>query len=99
MIRPPPRSSRTYTRLPYTTLFRSETVRSGLTLLTSFAPFFPKFSGNGQVGINFAHFVRSVFPWPSGNGQVGINVAHFVRSVFPWPSGKDRKSTRLNSSH
>src|SRR3546814_12854521 len=97
MTRPPPRSTRTDTLFPYTTLFRSVVARPGRKL-------------GGDVGAAFeiqraraGHLDRPANPV----GMVGCRLqrAHAVAAVeqqaeFRLPArDPDRKSTRLNSSH
>src|SRR3546814_19228467 len=97
MIRRPPRSTRTDTLFPYTTLFRSPVrtqiaqVLAGGDLLaeTGQVPF-RRLDTAGLAGLDQA-----------GGGRVGDHVAD-KRATGPDPAGArqpDRKSTRLNSSH
>src|SRR3546814_11464001 len=83
MIRRPPRSTRTDTLFPYTTLFRSPPLQpcSHSTIVQRFTPPQP-----------FPHlFVKLLWHIPgSGNAQF------FMRGGQGF---LDRKSTRLNSSH
>src|SRR3546814_12282943 len=74
MIRRPPRSTRTDTLFPYTTLFRSH-------------------PGQPALQHQFRH-VDIDGVWPSGAAGRGDG-------AFPGAAGlcRDRKSTRLNSSH
>src|SRR3546814_14918801 len=83
MIRRPPRSTRTDTLFPYTTLFRSEAQRVEQldVLLGVFAGQRRGFAGKLVEGIG------------DGDGIVGdVRQRHIAQHV-------DRKSTRLNSSH
>src|SRR3546814_13446543 len=85
LIRRPPRSTRTYTLFPYTTLFRSCGFCSGLGMtfrggIWKCRPFQPKLS------------VVHIFT----TARVHSSHMSFVRSGS---QRKDRKSTRLNSSH
>src|SRR3546814_5238869 len=103
MIRRPPRSARTYTLFPYTTLFRSEVVLA----LTREEDMLPRVAsgvttvehdhfvvvdvGVCQVGAgDMAHVQRAVRALEYQNLADGVVLAHGV---------EDRKSTRLNSSH
>src|SRR3546814_12319337 len=88
-IRRPPRSTRTDTLFPYTTLFRSNTVAGN--------------GASGFGKDNVASGV-STSAFGSGNEASGSSSSAFGRnnvasgemgSAF----GLDRKSTRLNSSH
>src|SRR3546814_20739886 len=102
MIRRPPRSTRTDTLLPYTTLFRSE---EGRELVT------------GEVGVHPVAFFEQALPGralgqsidggekllalrviQSRRGHHGAPV-HQVDVHAAFDQGRDRKSTRLNSSH
>src|SRR3546814_20262791 len=94
MIRQPPRSSRTDTLFPYTTLFRSP----GIFGAPSGEPLGEIGAGLGEVApvVEPAQFLQAVvvgLPWQviERVPQEVHVAAHFLR--------KDRKSTRLNSSH
>src|SRR2546430_13705379 len=87
MIRRPPRS----TLFPYTTLFRSSITKNILALLVS-----------------FALLTRPVWAAPSSSlgtvvyadrAHVGAAQASVGATVFSGDRLRDRKSTRLNSSH
>src|SRR3546814_17141937 len=94
MIRPPPRSTRTDTLFPYTTLFRSmraSTARSGKRSQSSFEPDQQGDTGNAErlVGISrLAPNDEVAIRQERGRCPARYIVAHL-----------DRKSTRLNSSH
>src|SRR3546814_11822590 len=83
MIRRPPRSTRTYTLFPYTTLFRSPPGRRGLR--------HPGRERRRGRGVCQPHPPR-----PDGEERPGVLVR--VRQPAQG-RGTDRKSTRLNSSH
>src|SRR3546814_18845106 len=98
MIRRPPRSTRTDTRFPYTTLFRSLSERPvGLG-----ASQFGRRLQTRRVRLHVAH-QRLVVGHPVGLGEVlvvvelrgalGFELQHLEVEAL------DRKSTRLNSSH
>src|SRR3546814_8865417 len=98
MIRRPPRSTRTDTLFPYTTLFRS--VR--LDALQVDDPRNPTGFLRGlllRIG-RHAAFLRLVL-----TGRVNLTAPKITpialrgRGGFFSTSGRDRKSTRLNSSH
>src|SRR3546814_14214942 len=97
MIRRPPRSTRTYTLFPYTTLFRSEEetnrkVGSGKGL-TSIRYFNAGISlGPTTVKMNGKDLFAST---PYGQAWNGGQYVEFDAGA----KGGDRKSTRLNSSH
>src|SRR3546814_15494766 len=86
LIRRPPRSTRTDPLFPYTTLFRSCRRREV----------------NGARRDRAApQRVRGRSPRPDA-GSLMIaqpSAAELVQAVIGWLSEKDRKSTRLNSSH
>src|SRR3546814_21030105 len=87
MIRRPPRSTRTDTLFPYTTLFRSRT-RLSVT---------PAGFGGAGIGNLYTPVTRAnaegalSLAWDSG--------IRFFDTAPYYGQGLDRKSTRLNSSH
>src|SRR3546814_8853122 len=108
MIRRPPRSTRTDTLFPYTTLFRSGLVEAsrprdiGKAHDEAVAPR----SGHGvDVGID-RHIGPVMLAQQFGNGVADATEAHDHGAAFRRLFGLrvaaahlDRKSTRLNSSH
>src|SRR3546814_14068091 len=105
MIRRPPRSTRTDTLFPYTTLFRSivagRSERDGAhaVRVQQLAERFP----NARIVIHdeddmLIHSHDAAF---TSTGNVKINVApcSSFLSTHRRPPCEDRKSTRLNSSH
>src|SRR3546814_18242834 len=89
MIRRPPRSTRTDTLFPYTTLFRSIPM-----------PNMPVVTPNMRFYIN--HGARGIILQGSYHTLGGDNAPMrcWVWAKQLWdPSREDRKSTRLNSSH
>src|SRR3546814_15872646 len=84
MIRRPPRSTRTDTLFPYTTLFRSSVVAFDQLDSTVM-----QLAQRGVIARLRRYRVRS-----SGNGLNYLRGEELDRG-----GGKDRKSTRLNSSH
>src|SRR3546814_19495762 len=88
MIRRPPRSTRTDTLFPYTTLFRSETATT------------PRRSPRrAPRGAAFMHLIWWLALTPPAGGA-GRDGGGWRRGGGDRPSaGRDRKSTRLNSSH
>src|SRR3546814_20749371 len=83
MIRRPPRSTRTDTLFPYTTLFRSDSLVNLVTKKSAhFAP--TVFPGALPTEISPVHAIAGIG-----------NPARF----FSLLQSADRKSTRLNSSH
>src|SRR3546814_9958562 len=113
MIRRPPRSTRTDTLFPYTTLFRSVAGygRSGTTLLDIALGEHPAIMGAGEVTTLARHV------WDRGEycacGARVRDCPQWNAIVTRWTQGepdgflaryrraqeRDRKSTRLNSSH
>src|SRR3546814_18497756 len=89
MIRRPPRSTRTDTLFPYTTLFRST---CALDLLEAE---FVRDVEPGEIVFMDRNGLRSVKPFPAKKQlQCVFEYVYFAR-----PDTTDRKSTRLNSSH
>src|SRR3546814_16689574 len=98
MIRPPPRSTRTDTLFPYTTLFRSrpcapserDEIRAGLTAIESgLSSRSARATARQQLAVRVLDEHRAV--------------SSRLRAIFERlgevPDPGDRKSTRLNSSH
>src|SRR3546814_7681757 len=115
MIRRPPRSTRTDTLFPYTTLFRSINFGKWTFILMSefSASLAPVPSGyRRRYTVDFKRQVVQE-SMASGASIAGVAMAHglnanqlhnwrwqFRRGDFgPITEGPDRKSTRLNSSH
>src|SRR3546814_7244245 len=113
MIRRPPRSTRTDTLFPYTTLFRS-TSRSLNTLYIQPVATMPIGKYTLSLGPRLSFYVGSLEDNPDikryrGNtalfAQIGQDdgLRLTTNTRFNFSSGKgaieDRKSTRLNSSH
>src|SRR3546814_16859766 len=83
MIRRPPRSTRTDTLFPYTTLFRSlETLKNGQYDSTVVG-------GIRGIMTNFESFMK----------EEGLVEIETMDTPFDPNVHEDRKSTRLNSSH
>src|SRR3546814_19644149 len=98
MIRRPPRSTRTDTLFPYTTLFRSKTtdaytIGNGPDRRTSFVP-------DGRQD-NEAWGTSVRIKYDAGIGDItSITAVRGSQSNIDVAlAGIDRKSTRLNSSH
>src|SRR3546814_15047924 len=98
MKRPPPRSTRTDTLFPYTTLFRSP-------LLTPLLPalllqLVPESEANDIVILRASIFFWSHQTWPSPLNQSVLRQSYTntfqMRELI---ACQDRKSTRLNYSH
>src|SRR3546814_3365752 len=113
MIRRPPRSTRTDTLFPYTTLFRSLVVASKTfttteTMLNAQSAL-AWFSENG-VGDPYGRVI-AVTASPEKAIEFGIDETRILPfaetvggryslwSAIGFPAALDRKSTRLNSSH
>src|SRR3546814_19703658 len=98
MIRRPPRSTRTVTLFPYTTLFRST---AGNRLPMSAHGAHPKGSGMRLRSLLFVPGDRPErFEKAAASGTDAV-ILDLEDSVSPANKAKarDRKSTRLNSSH
>src|SRR3546814_17977496 len=100
MIRRPPRSTRTDTLFPYTTLFRSPQLVFGVGRVASqcalaliVADFLPGLAFHGSLLFFLVMLVRWGNPSPPNPPLEGEG---FDRLSF---RTSDRKSTRLNSSH
>src|SRR3546814_11211560 len=94
MRRRPPRSTRTDTLFPYTTLFRSEVTPGTADKGTAIAAFMQEapFSGRRPVFIGDDVTDEDGFAAVNAMGRLSIRVGHPDAPT-------DRKSTRLNSSH
>src|SRR3546814_16862113 len=89
MIRRPPRSTRTDTLFPYTTLFRSLVTGDSMTA-----------EHKGQAPFTFTPFATLLFSAnavPPSDDRSGAYTRRWA--VLPFKTRPDRKSTRLNSSH
>src|SRR3546814_15083717 len=97
MIRRPPRSTRTYTLFPYTTLFRSAGFGDAA---VACADEFQVDAGEGEAErLAFPRSQRDAlyaFEFADGAGAARHAVADVELDHF---AALDRKSTRLNSSH
>src|SRR3546814_13719519 len=108
MIGRPPRSTRTYTRCPYTTLFRSgmtdasRAMRGDIAALPHVAPeclnlrtslASPLVARCRTAVVLFGLRGFVHGLWTFLNQESNLSVTQF------WPGTIDRKSTRLNSSH
>src|SRR3546814_13208637 len=99
MLRRPPRSTRTDTLFPYTTLFRSDIARRADQQAIIEA-------GMEQLGRSRSGGIRARFEFDPGDKPGGTDVddgatpLQVVRRILPITAQLlDRKSTRLNSSH
>src|SRR3546814_1268312 len=107
MIRRPPRSTRTDTLFPYTTLFRSHLgagpSRYDFDIVEALAAFHDVLE-NALIA-NHRHiegklaFGRIEFAQVIANHRHGVAVRERIIPKQSMHLGKDRKSTRLNSSH
>src|SRR3546814_13489817 len=99
MLPRPPRSTRTDTLFPYTSLFRSVTENADLTTIVT----------NDEIAehVNFVERLTEAFPALAGTASSttpNLPEAPKLRSLIllggkAAPGFVDRKSTRLNSSH
>src|SRR3546814_11591666 len=98
MVRQPPRSTRTDTLFPYTTLFRSAQVLDGM----------HQFRGEFEVmeaGLAFLGFYDEVLEFPGDDRRFWCAFAAWFGGFVAWlfrrvgDRRRDRKSTRLHSSH
>src|SRR3546814_12283329 len=100
MIRRPPRSTRTDTLFPYTTLFRS-IAQTNLKRMLAYSTvshvgfIFLGFAGGGAEGYAAAMFYTISYAI-MGTAAFG---AIIMLSRNGFEADRDRKSTRLNSSH
>src|SRR3546814_5751966 len=100
MIRRPPRSTRTDTLFPYTTLFRSRLRKA----LESYYRQHQTATGlrfDLRPGSYEIHFVEADSPVgaKTGRGEWVGSVRRKLAGVRTCHAAGDRKSTRLNSSH
>src|SRR3546814_12241880 len=97
MTRPPPRSTRTYTLFPYTTLFRSVTI--ALNMYTQGVDPELDFSDIDEV-IRTVEYCNQlpVHPRHPYGGEL-VYTAFSGSHQDAIKKGLDRKSTRLNYSH
>src|SRR3546814_11778685 len=99
MIRRPPRSTRTDTLFPYTTLFRSDVLavgdflEHGLVAVEPVAALVDVRELHGLADLDLAAVIRVL----SGQHLEQRGLAHAVCADDA--DDRDRKSTRLNSSH
>src|SRR3546814_11037402 len=99
MIRPPPRTTRTDTLFPYTTLFRSLTHEIRRTVTETYNLLFTTMTHNPQpLHLDVEAAKASEFGQILVNGTFTFSLMVGL-SVGDTTLGTDRKSTRLNSSH
>src|SRR3546814_4006278 len=109
MIRRPPRSTRTDTLFPYTTLFRSQwggckVVFDG-SLGSRTARFYEPYADDPTTRGIIVTDPADLRRWMEGADKAGLQVAaHAIGDeandiVLDTMAAVDRKSTRLNSSH
>src|SRR3546814_9497098 len=108
MIRRPPRSTRTDTLFPYTTLFRSLDSKSFISALSRLSgdTIFVSRSPLRKAGDDF-YSIQDITPEQGASSagecivrirNVGNVADDFAQAGFELVERKDRKSTRLNSS-
>src|SRR3546814_11149817 len=99
MIRRPPRSTRTYTLLPDTTLFRSGLHPARRCGVNEYLLFLVLGIGAGAL---YAALAQGILVAYRGSGVVNLAqgaMAMYGAYTFHELRSTDRKSTRLNSSH
>src|SRR3546814_16549079 len=97
MYWPPPRSTRTDTLFPYTTLFRSGGVRPSVTQTTLNTQSVPDSSSSKSANtFRISSANQAEIQWQH---HVSLLLASRLSRVRPLRLPPDRKSTRLNSSH
>src|SRR3546814_20898760 len=100
MIPRPPRSTRTDTLFPYTTLFRSAWVwllllcLLGFAVLLQLSPYAAVVALASLAPVAAYPFMKRITWWP----QAWLGLVFSWAALVGW-SEIDRKSTRLNSSH
>src|SRR3546814_5720100 len=100
MIRRPPRSTRTATLFPYTTLFRSPARQRRQHARRGGDFRLAERVGVGENRVGRGDIKRSLVPGDAeGRGEIGQQVAALVDLPVAVGVAQDRKSTRLNSSH
>src|SRR3546814_13000308 len=97
MIRRPPRSTRTDTLFPYTTLFRSLTDNPPV-LADERRGYHWSHAGNLQRHLYDSNLPENIEMLEVVRRRVEAHEARFVFGEFS-EEEEDRKSTRLNSSH
>src|SRR3546814_3305282 len=99
MLRRPPRSTRTDTLFPYTTLFRSRlmtAVDKPVSHNVGWLDFTHALTFGNAVRVLCGRYPRL---WPQGLLQIACFVGRNAGFTDKAVDEKDRKSTRLNSSH
>src|SRR3546814_4703485 len=107
MIRRPPRSTRTDTLFPYTTLFRSrpgETYNVGgnseqpnIELVRTICAALDSMNPRAD-GKSYGEQITFVADRPGHDHRYAIDASK-IQKELGWEPSLDRKSTRLNSSH
>src|SRR3546814_18268401 len=93
MIRRPPRSTRTDTLFPYTTLFRAAVRKQAPVVVRNLL----RTMAGGAVEAGYDGYASC--PLTTAYGKVIMAEFVFGGKVTPTLPLQDRKSTRLNSSH
>src|SRR3546814_14657198 len=99
MIPRPPRSTRTYTPFPYTTLFRADGINIAAprgTPVRAAENGVVAYAGEELKGFGKLLLVKHADGWVTAYAH---NEALLVSAGDTVRQGQDRKSTRLNSSH
>src|SRR3546814_14536848 len=97
MIRRPPRSTRTDTLFPYTTLFRSAADGSQAIMKAYDAVHDRRPDHAKRVSYVITPDARILYTYTDMNPD--HHVANTLQALRKWRATQDRKSTRLNSSH
>src|SRR3546814_12668298 len=99
MVRRPPRSTRTDTLFPYTTLFRSS-AQGTADRAARAAPLDAQYVGNGGAGGRPDGGIAGDLAESAGEAALAAEDAlQFPEEAIEAFAYRDRKSTRLNSSH
>src|SRR3546814_12326262 len=103
MIRRPPRSTRTDTLFPYTTLFRSKMIRhyEALELIPKASRTVGDYRVYSSADIHTLRFIRRARSLGFSMDEIGtlLGLWRNQRRASEQVKRLDRKSTRLNSSH
>src|SRR3546814_2760061 len=104
MIRRPPRSTRTDTLFPYTTLFRSQSLQNEASMLTNMAKHLQRLDFSSLTQLTRS--MQAIDALMNQAEGIAFDLAltetalrEQFPEVFDTAMTTDRKSTRLNSSH
>src|SRR3546814_15761933 len=99
MLRPPPRSTRTDTPFPYTTLFRSFTRAAEEGVVDPAHSLHVGMRGTMRMPGILEHTCSLGYEVVTGTELFGRGIGETAADIRRRMAGRDRKSTRLNSSH